>query len=119
LTELRAREPPEAERVRRRGGGRKSLSETDASLLDDLRSLVEPETRGDPQSPMLWTCKSLSKLTQGLRAMGHSIGRTVVGELLHKLDYSLQANRRTREGAHNLDRDAQYRLLTDDHPIKT
>jgi hypothetical protein len=59
-------EPPEAERVRRRGGGRKSLSETDASLLDDLRSLVEPETRGDPQSPMLWTCKSLSKLTQGL-----------------------------------------------------
>src|SRR5216684_2424779 len=62
LAELRAGETPDAERVRRPGGGRKPLSATDASLLDDLRSLVEPETRGDPQSPLLWTCKSLRKL---------------------------------------------------------
>ena len=99
--------------MRSPGGGRKPLSETDASLLDDLRSLVEPATRGDPQSPMLWTCKSLSKLTQSLRAMGHKIGRTVVGELLHKLDYSLQANRKTREGSHNPDRDAQFHYIND------
>ena len=75
LGELRAGEELEAERVRRPGGGRKPLSETDASLIDDLRCLVEPTTRGDPQSPLLWTCKSLRKLSHGLREMGHKIGR--------------------------------------------
>jgi hypothetical protein len=102
-----------SDRVRRPGGGRKPLSETDTSLLADLRSLVEPETRGDPQSPLLWTCKSLSKLCQGLREMGHQIGRTLVGELLHKLDYSLQANRKTREGSNHPDRDAQFHYIND------
>jgi hypothetical protein len=87
------------------------MSETDASLLDDLRSLVEPQTRGDPQSPLLWTCKSLRKLSQSLR--DHTSGRTLVGELLHKLDYRLQANRKTREGSHNPDRDAQFHYLND------
>jgi hypothetical protein len=113
LTELREGEAPEPDRVRRPGGGRKPLSETDASLLDDLRSLVEPEARGDPQSPLQWTCKSLRKLSQSLRDMGHTIGRTLVGELLHKLDYRLQANRKTREGSHNPDRDAQFRYIND------
>jgi Rhodopirellula transposase DDE domain len=113
LAELRVGERPDAERVRRPGGGCKPASETDASLLDDLRSLVEPETRGDPQSPLLWTCKSLRKLSQSLRDMGHTIGRTLVGELLHKLDYRLQANRKTREGSHNPDRDAQFRYIND------
>jgi len=113
LAELRADETPGAERVRRPGGGRKPLSETDASLLDDLRTLVEPETRGDPQSPLLWTCKSLRRLSQSLRDMGHTIGRTLVGELLHKLDYRLQANRKTREGSHNPDRDAQFHYIND------
>ena len=95
------------------GGGRKPLNATDASLIDDLRSLVEPETRGDPQSPLLWTCKSLRKLSQSLRDMGHKIGRTVVGELLYKLDYRLQANRKTREGASHPDRDGQFRYIND------
>ena len=113
LGELRAGGPQDAERVRRPGGGRKPLSETDASLLDDLRSLVEPATRGDPQSPLLWTCKSLRKLADGLRGMGHKIGRTLVGELLHKLDYSLQANRKTREGSSHVDRDAQFHYIND------
>ena len=99
--------------MRRPGGGRKPLSETDASLLDDLRSLVEPETRGDPQSPLLWTCESLRKLSQGLREMGHEIGRTLVGKLLHKLDYTLQSNRKTREGSNHPDRDAQFHYLSD------
>src|SRR5712691_4824574 len=113
LEELRAGETHEAERVRRPGGGRKPLSETDTSLLDDLRSLVEPTTRGDPQSPLLWTCKSLRKLSQSLRDMGHTIGRTLVGELLHKLDHRLQANRQTREGSHNPDRDAQFDYINE------
>ena len=113
VAELRAGEAPDAERVRRPGGGRKPASETDASLLDDLRRLVEPDTRGDPQSPLLWTCKSLRKLSQSLRDMGHTIGRTLVGELLHKLDYRLQANRKTREGSHHPDRDAQFRYIND------
>jgi hypothetical protein len=113
LAELRGTERHEAERVRRPGGGRKPLCETDAGLIDDLRSLVEPETRGDPQSPLLWTCQSLRKLSQSLRDMGHTIGRTLVGELLHKLDYTLQANRKTREGSSHPDRDAQFHYLND------
>src|SRR5438067_2451890 len=76
-------------------------------------ALVEPQTRGDPQSPLLWTCKSLRKLSRSLRDMGHTIGRTLVGELLHKLDYRLQANRKTREGSHNPDRDAQFHYIND------
>ncbi len=113
VAELRAGESPAGDRVRRPGGGRKPMSETDASLLDDLRSLVEPETRGDPQSPLLWTCKSLRKLSQSLRDMGHEIGRTLVGELLHKLDYRLQTNRKTREGSSHPDRDAQFHYIND------
>ena len=110
LAELRTGETPDAARIRRPGGGRKPVSETDASLLDDLGLLVEPQTRGDPQSPVLWT--KLRKLGQSLRA-GHMIGRTLVGELLHKLDYRLQANRKTREGSHNPDRDTQFHYIND------
>jgi Rhodopirellula transposase DDE domain len=113
LDELEAGDPPEADRVRRPGAGRKPLSQTDASLLDDLRALVEADTRGDPQSPLLWTCKSLRKLSEALRAMGHQIGRTVAGELLRKLGYSLQANRKTREGSSHPDRDAQFQYINE------
>jgi hypothetical protein len=113
VAELRQEEPEVGNRVRRQGGGRKPLCETDTGLLDDLRSLVEPETRGDPESPLLWTCRSLRKLSQSLRDMGHQIGRTLVGELLHKLDYSLQANRKTREGSNHPDRDAQFHYIND------
>jgi hypothetical protein len=113
LDELADGDTPDGERVRRAGGGRKPLSATDERLIDDLRTLVEPETRGDPQSPLLWTCKSLRKLSQSLRDMGHKIGRTVVGELLYKLDYRLQTNRKTREGASHPDRDAQFCYIND------
>jgi hypothetical protein len=85
----------------------------DARLLDDLRSLVEPTTRGDPQSPLLWTSKSVRNLADGLRRMGHTIGRTLVGKLLHQLDYSLQGNRKTREGSDHVDRDAQFHYIND------
>jgi DNA-binding transcriptional ArsR family regulator len=113
LVELRDREMLEADRVRRSGGGRKPLSETDASLLDDLRNLVDPATLGDPESPLLWTSKSLRKLAEGLRGLGHTIGHNLVGDLLCKLGYSLQANRKTREGTHHPDRDSQFHYIND------
>jgi hypothetical protein len=113
LAELRCCEEIDKVRVRQKGAGRKPLKETDGNLLDDLRSLVEPQTRGDPQSPLLWTCKSLRKLSQGLCEMGHKIGRTLVGELLHELGYRLQSNRKTREGSNHPDRDAQFRYIND------
>jgi hypothetical protein len=98
LREVRSGEALDAGRVRRPGGGGKLKSETDPSLIDDLRALIERDTRGDPQSALLWTCKSLSKLASALCDMGHQIGRSLVGELLHKLGYRLQANRKMREG---------------------
>lgn len=111
--QLRAGEDIDAGRVRRAGGGRKPMRETDPSLMEDLRSLVEPEARGDPQSPLQWTAKSLRKLSQGLGDLGHTIGRTLVGELLHELGYRLQSNRKTREGSSHPDRDAQFCYIND------
>ena len=111
LEEIRSGEPIDPERIRRPGAGGKPKSATDASLIDDLRALVEPETRGDPQSPLLWTNKSMRKLAGALCDMGHQIGRTLVGDLLHKLGYRLQGNRKTREGSHHPDRDAQFHYI--------
>jgi len=95
-------------RVRRPGGGRKKLTETDPTLLTDLKNLVEPTTRGDPEAPLLWTSRSVRNLADSLRAMGHQIGHNVVANLLRELNYSLQSNRKTKEGTHNPDRDAQF-----------
>ena len=98
-------------RVRRPGGGRKKLTETDLTLLADLRSLVEPTTRGDPMAPLLWTSRSLRNLADALQVMGHRIKHNVVADLLRQLDYSLQSNRKTREGSNNPDRDAQFEYI--------
>jgi hypothetical protein len=95
-------------RVRRPGGGRKKATEVDPTLPSDLKDLVEPATRGDPEAPLLWTSRSLRNLADALRALGHEIGHNVVGDLLRQLNYSLQSNRKTKEGAHNPDRDAQF-----------
>jgi hypothetical protein len=100
-----------ARRVRRPGGGRKKLTETDATLLSDLKGLVEPTTRGDPQAPLLWTSRSLRNLAEALQTMGHRIGHNVVADLLRKLNYSLQSNRKTREGSNTPDRDAQFHYI--------
>ena len=113
LVELRDGATTEPDRVRRPGGGRKPLTAKDATLLDDLRSLVEPSTRGDPQAALLWTAKSLRKLAAGLRELGHQISHSVVGELLRSLGYSLQANRKTREGGNHPDRDAQFTYINE------
>jgi len=98
----------EAGRVRRPGGGRKSLVETNPGLLPALLALVEPTARGDPMSPLRWTCKSLRRLAAELQVQGHAISRTVVGELLAQQNFSLQANRKTCEGCEHPDRDAQF-----------
>jgi len=97
-----------SERVRRPGGGRKKLIQTDANLLADLEALIEPATRGDPTAPLLWTSRSLRNLAEALQAMGHSVHHNVVADLLRQLHYSLQSNRKTREGTNNPDRDAQF-----------
>ena len=98
-------------RTRRPGGGRKKLTETDPTLLADLQSLVEPTTRGDPTAPLLWTSRSLRNLADALQVMGHRIKHNVVADLLRQLDYSLQSNRKTREGSNYPDRDAQFAYI--------
>ena len=95
-------------RVRGKGGGRKRLTEKDPRLLASLEKPVEPTTRGDPESPLRWTCKSTRQLAAVLREQGHPVGRQKVSELLDTLGYSLQANRKTREGSAHVDRDAQF-----------
>lgn len=93
-------EPPLAPgRVRRRGGGRKPLADNDPTLRADLLKLVEPEARGDPMSPLRWTCKSLRRLADELAELGHQVSRTVIGTILKAEKFSLQGNRKTREGA--------------------
>src|SRR5215210_3664335 len=101
----------EAARVRRPGGGRRPLTESDPGLPAALESLVEPTTRGDPESPLRWTCKSTRRLAEELTRAGHPVGRMTVASLLHEAGYSLQADRKTREGSSHPDRDAQFRYI--------
>lgn len=98
-------------RLRRPGGGRKAIIAHDAALLHDLEALVDPVTRGDPQSPLRWTCKSTRRLAAELQAMGHTVGPRTVARLLRALDYSLQANRKTQEGTSHPDRNAQFAYI--------
>jgi hypothetical protein len=106
LKELAQDEP--SERIRRPGAGRKRTISKDPTLLADLEALVEPTTRGDPGSPLRWTCKSVRRLAQALQAKGHAVSRTLVGHLLNEAGYSLQGNRKTTEGDSHPDRDAQF-----------
>jgi transposase len=98
-------------RIRRQGGGRKKAVDKDSSLKSDLQVLLESTTRGDPQAPLRWTCKSVRQLTAELRRSKHQVSHQVVADLLHELGYSLQANRKTREGANHPDRNAQFEHL--------
>jgi len=90
------------------GGGRKPVLESDPSILEALERLVEPLTRGDPESPLRWTCKSTRKLAEELQDQGHMIGERSVAMLLHRAGYSLQSNRKVREGDSHPDRNAQF-----------
>ena len=95
-------------RIRAKGGGRKKLSDKDATLVGDLDALVEPTARGDPMSPLRWTCKSTPRLAQDLTRLGHKVSQRSVCDLLAQLNYSLQSTRKTREGGQHPDRDAQF-----------
>ena len=95
-------------RVRRQGAGRKRTIDKDQTLLADLDRLVDPVTRGDPESPLRWTCKSVRRLAEELQEEGHAVSYQTVAELLHALDYSLQANQKTLEGSQHADRDQQF-----------
>ncbi|MGH2741207.1 MAG: ISAzo13 family transposase [Thermoleophilaceae bacterium] len=108
MREVRSGERLEVGRVRRSGGGRRPLTESDPTLLADLKALVVDDARGDPESPLLWTAKSVRTLTRALREQGHRVSHETVAKLLRSLGYSLQANRKTLEGASHPDRDAQF-----------
>lgn len=98
-------------RRRRPGGGRSALQAQDPELLAALEALVEPTTRGDPMSPLRWTCKSTRKLAKALTGQGHRISHPAVAHWLAKLDYRLQGTRKTQEGGTHPDRDAQFRYI--------
>lgn len=112
LSELAAREEnsgePLSDRLRREGGGRKRCTESDPELIETLRGLVEPTTRGDPMSALRWTCKSTSNLAEALTENGHAVSPRTVGRLLGAEGYSLQSNRKTKEGDSHPDRNAQF-----------
>jgi transposase len=111
LAELHAPQTASTHRVRRPGGGRKRTVQIDRTLQDDLEQLIDPMTRGDPESPLRWTCKSVRKLAEELRRLGHTTSHRIVATLLHDLGYSLQANRKTLEGTSHPDRDAQFAYI--------
>jgi len=111
IRELESPETLEPDRVRKRGGGRKRATELDPSLKEDLESLIEPVTRGDPESPLRWTCKSLRKLAAELKEKGHEVSHMLVSDLLHEMGYSLQANRKVREGSDHPDRNEQFEKI--------
>lgn len=101
----------DAVRTRRPGGGRKPLTETDPQLMEALESLIDPVTRGDPMSPLRWTCKSTYKLSEELRRQQHPVSPRTVAALLHQAGYSLQSTQKTREGKQHPDRNAQFEYL--------
>ena len=111
IRELDAGDRLPAECTRRPGGGRKRTVDKDPRLAADLETLVEPTASGDPDSPLRWTSKSVRRLATELQGMGHAVSYRLVMELLHEAQYSLQANRKTREGPQHPDRDAQFQYL--------
>ena len=115
IDELEAREAgaqaPPSNRVRKPGGGRKRATEADPELAAALERLVDPATRGDPESPLRWTCKSTSQLARELTGMGHPVSPRTVGRLLKAAGYSLQSNRKTKEGSGHPDRNAQFEYI--------
>ena len=95
-----------AQKIRRAGGGRLPLTRKDPTLLEDLRKLLEPATLGDPMRPLLWVSKSHAKLATALRDMGHRVSASRIPQLLERLGYRRQVNRKSKEGGRHPDRDA-------------
>ena len=100
-------------RIRKKGAGRKKITDMDPTILNDLERLIEPVTRGDPESNLRWTCKSTRNLSEELSNMRHEVSHNKVGELLRQLGYSLQSNQKVLEGTDHPDRDAQFRYINE------
>ena len=98
-------------RIRRPGAGRKPLTVSDPGLVEQLEEMIEVQTRGDPESPLRWICKSTRAIAKELARHKHPVSHTKVAQILHDLDYSLQSNRKTEEGKDHPDRDAQFRHI--------
>jgi transposase len=113
IRELKSGERLGPARIRRSGAGRKRATDKDPRLLADLDALVEPVAAGDPESPLRWTAKSVRQLAGELNRMGHGVSHRLVARLLSDNGYSLQANRKTREGTAHPDRDTQFRYIND------
>ena len=113
IRELLGEDDLDSSRIRKPGGGRKKLTEKDPTLVPDLESLISPYTRGDPESPLRWTCKSVRNLAGELVDRGHQVSSNTVALLLREMKYSLQANRRTREGKQHPERDAQFNYINE------
>ena len=113
IQELRAGETLDPERIRRPGGGRKRATDKDRTLLTDLEALLEATTAGMPEAPLRWTSKSVRRLASELQSMGHNASHVLVSDLLREQGYTLQANKKTREGTQHPDRDAQFQYLND------
>jgi Rhodopirellula transposase DDE domain len=111
IRELQEGAMPPAGRVRRPGAGRKPITASDPLLLEALEAMIDSQTRGDPQSPLRWICKSTRAIAQELSRKKHPISHVKVAQILHDLNYSLQSNRKTEEGADHPDRDAQFRHI--------
>ena len=108
LRDVEAKDSPGPGRIRRPGGGRKSAKALEPGLVAALEHLVEPVTRGDPDSPLRWTCKSTRRLATELQGQGYHVSHTLAAQLLHEAGYSLQGNRKVREGTSHPDRNAQF-----------
>jgi hypothetical protein len=111
IKEIEAGTAPPPGRVRQPGGGRRKITEHDPRLTGAIERMIDPETRGDPESPLRWTCKSTRTLAAQLSRQRHPVSHTKVAQLLHDLGYSLQSNRKTEEGEDHPDRDAQFRYI--------
>jgi len=107
-----SQQPPAAQfRIRRKGAGRKRAVDKDPGLREDLDRLVDPVTRGDPESPLRWTCKNVRVLAEELQRKGHAVSYQTVAELLHEMEYSLQANQKKLEGSQHSDRNQQFEYI--------
>ncbi len=102
---------PQAGRMRRSGAGRKAITESDPRLLEALEAMIDSQTRGDPESPLRWICKSTRTIAAQLAKKKHPVSHAKVAQILNDLNYSLQSNRKTEEGADHPDRDAQFRHI--------
>jgi hypothetical protein len=111
LSQQKASREPSPSRIRRKGAGRKRTVDKDPTLREDLDRLVDPATRGDPESPLRWTCKSVRMLAEELRREGHAVSYQTVAELLHEMEYSLQANQKKLEGSQHADRNQQFEYI--------